>query len=95
MNDKTKRYVNGSALFIGGMLIFLVLSIIGCAPTVPQEQKTGAMLWGENCNRCHNIRTPSEFNDGQWEVAMTHMRTRGNLTANESKKILEFLKIAN
>ncbi|KAA3658915.1 MAG: cytochrome c [Calditrichaeota bacterium] len=94
MNANTNSFIKLSTLLIFGF-IFWILMTVGCATTLPQEEKTGAMLWGENCNRCHNIRTPSEFNDGQWEVAMTHMRTRGNLTANESKKILEFLKVAN
>ena len=57
--------------------------------------KGGAQLWTENCVRCHNIRSPSTYSDAEWEVAMHHMRIRANLTAEEQKKILEFLKSAN
>jgi hypothetical protein len=54
--------------------------------------KSGAQLWAENCIRCHNIRSPGSLSPAQWEVAMMHMRVRANLTPEEHKKILEFLK---
>ena len=57
--------------------------------------KGGAQLWGENCARCHNMRSPSIYSDAEWGVAMAHMRVRANLTADEYKKILEFLKSSN
>lgn len=82
--------------------------IVGCNTTQPPKTsadtaavseaplgKGGAELWSENCARCHNIRSPSTFSDTEWDVAMHHMRVRANLTADESKKILEFLKSAN
>jgi hypothetical protein len=55
-------------------------------------EKSGAQLWAENCVRCHNIRSPSSYSPAQWEVVMMHMRVRANLTPEEHKKILEFLK---
>ena len=57
--------------------------------------KGGAQLWAEQCSRCHNTRSPSSYSDAQWDVAVHHMRVRANLTAEESQKILEFLKSAN
>lgn len=62
----------------------------GTAPSA--AEKSGAQLWAENCVRCHNIRSPSNYSPAQWEVAMMHMRIRANLTPEEHKKILEFLK---
>ena len=62
----------------------------GTAPSA--AAKSGAQLWAENCVRCHNIRSPSSYSSAQWEVAMMHMRVRANLTPEEHKKILEFLK---
>ncbi len=59
------------------------------------QGKTGAQLWAESCNRCHNYRSPSSYSDAQWSVAVHHMRVRANLTAEEEKKILTFLKSAN
>lgn len=57
--------------------------------------KTGAELWAENCNRCHNYRPPPSFSDAQWETVVMHMRLRADLTGEERKKITEFMKTAN
>ena len=65
---------------------------IAAGATPSATEKTGAQLWAENCMRCHNIRSPSSYSPAQWEVAMMHMRVRANLTPEEHKKILEFLK---
>jgi hypothetical protein len=73
--------------------------LIGCAANKQSGEvaagttgKSGAELWAENCVRCHNIRSPSNYSPAQWEVVMMHMRVRANLTPDEHKKILEFLK---
>ena len=73
--------------------------LIGCAANKQSGEvaagttgKGGAELWAENCIRCHNIRSPSNYSPAQWEVVMMHMRVRANLTPEEHKKILEFLK---
>ena len=42
--------------------------------------------------RCHNIRSPGSYSASQWGVIMLHMRVRANLTPEEHRKILEFLK---
>ena len=55
----------------------------------------GAQLWAQNCGHCHNIRSPNSYSDAQWEVAVLHMRVRANLTAEEHKQILAFLKSAH
>ena len=79
-------------LFLAGLLL---AGAIGCASSMPIKQKPGAMLWGENCGRCHNVRTPADYSDAQWDVAVMHMRTRANLTAIEAQRIVEFLKSSN
>lgn len=72
--------------------------LIGCSTTPATESvaaasgKSGAELWADNCVRCHNIRSPGSYSPAQWEVVMMHMRVRANLTPEEHKKILEFLK---
>lgn len=58
-------------------------------------EKSGAVLWGENCSRCHGAPNAGSFGEQQWEVIGKHMRIRGNLTAKETEKIVEFLKQAN
>lgn len=98
-----------SISLVGALAVVIALS--GCASagakaTTPAESKSasspkvapsksGAQLWSENCMHCHNIRPPNFYNDAQWDVAMMHMRVRANLTAEESRKILAFLKTAD
>jgi len=73
--------------------------------STPTEKKTpsknvpapaeGAKLWAQTCGHCHNIRSPNSYSDAQWDVALLHMRVRANLTAEEHKAILAFLKTAH
>ena len=87
-------------------LVALISAIAGCAtpektaqteplPEAAVASKGGAQLWSENCTRCHYGRSPASYSDAQWEVAMIHMRTSANLTADEHHQILEFLQSAN
>lgn len=57
--------------------------------------QAGALMWSQNCARCHNLRNPSEHSDREWDVIALHMRVRANLTAKEHRLILAFLKSAN
>lgn len=84
-------------ILIGLISFILILGIEfqGCVVTKKIEAKSGAQLWGENCIRCHNIPSPTDFSDDQWELIGTHMRLRANLTEMEASKIIDFLKIAN
>jgi hypothetical protein len=80
-------------LCAGASLLVISCATTGQPVTVGGETgKSGAQLWAENCVRCHNIRSPSSLSPVQWEVAAMHMRIRANLTPEEHKKILEFLK---
>ncbi len=57
--------------------------------------RAGALLWSQNCSRCHNLRNPRERGDRGWDIIAHHMRVRGNLTAEEHRLILAFLQSAN
>lgn len=100
----------GKLTVVGTVLLASIgLLLAGCAITHTEQAgatlaaateakssgKGGAQLWAENCVRCHNNRSPSTYSDGEWDVAMHHMRTRANLTAEEHRRILQFLKSAN
>lgn len=68
-------------------------SVAPAAPAPPVAiGKSGAQLWAENCQRCHNLRSPASYSPAQWEVAMLHMRVRAPLTRDQHDKILAFLK---
>lgn len=107
MNKLTKilsKWVGLPGAIIGFSLAAVTLIIISCsadkqagttagaAASTGHAEKGGAQLWAENCQRCHNMRSPSSYNDAQWEDVMMHMRVRANLTPEEQKKIQEFLK---
>ncbi len=72
-----------------------VTSQPGVPDAVPPLRKDGARAWAQNCMRCHNVRDPQEHSDREWEIIVHHMRVRANLTADEHRLILEFLKAAN
>jgi hypothetical protein len=55
---------------------------------------SGEELWSNNCLRCHNIRPPTMYSDAQWDVIVHHMRIRANITGQEQRAIVEFLKSA-
>ena len=55
----------------------------------------GEQLYAINCNRCHSERYPTERTKAQWKTIMMHMRVRANLTGDEYRIILEFLKNGN
>ncbi len=53
---------------------------------------SGEELWSNNCVRCHNIRPPTMYGNAQWDVIVHHMRLRANITGQEQRAIVEFLK---
>jgi len=53
---------------------------------------SGEELWSNNCLRCHNIRPPTMYGNAQWDVIVHHMRLRANITGQEQRAIVEFLK---
>jgi hypothetical protein len=55
---------------------------------------SGEELWSNNCLRCHNIRPPTMYSNAQWDVIVHHMRLRANITGQEQRAIVEFLKSA-
>lgn len=56
---------------------------------------SGSELWSRNCGRCHNIHSPDRYSDAEWETVMHHMRVTANLTGEDHRKILDFLKRGN
>lgn len=73
----------------------MAMLINGCKPSQAVSDKMGATLWGENCQRCHNLPPPTMYNDDQWKAIVTHMQVRANITKEEATKIVEFLQSSN
>jgi hypothetical protein len=79
--------------FITIVFITAIISIFSsCASTQKITEKTGNVLWQENCLRCHNAPPSTAFNSAQWETISMHMEIRANLTDAETTKIVEYLK---
>ena len=62
---------------------------------IAKSAKGGAQLWAENCLACHNVRSPSQYSDADWDIVMQHMRVRANLSAADTETITKFLRSAN
>lgn len=83
------------SVLIVACLLAIACSVSSCVPSNKVSEKTGVQLWSENCNRCHNAPSPTDFTDAQWVIIGTHMRIRANLMDMEVNKIVEFLQSAN
>jgi len=96
-SGKTRRWASLALATTGALsLLFLAAcSSMGAASTNGSPQASGSQLWSQNCSRCHNFRSPSEFSDAEWDMALAHMRVRANLTGEEYRSIREFLEASN
>lgn len=54
--------------------------------------RRGARLWPMYCSQCHQARPGSEYSPPHWDVVMAHMRARANLTGEQTRAIVQFLK---
>jgi len=89
-----------AALLLAGVM----LAAVG-APVLAQEQqeqmsaaqkkelfRRGAKLWPLYCNTCHKARPGGEKASYEWDQIIMHMRTLGNLPAQDSQALVEYLK---
>ena len=88
LNNKKLTILSLLVLMIGSMILILD----SCTASQKISMKSGAQLWSENCQRCHNTPSPSTFSHEQWETIGMHMQSRALLTETEKNKIVEFLK---
>lgn len=71
---------------------FSSIFLSSCKVSSKIESKSGAQLWAENCQRCHNTPSPATFSPEQWETIGMHMQSRSLITDKERDKIVAFLK---
>ncbi len=67
----------------------------GTPPASSSGVAEGGRMWAQTCGRCHNLRSPSQYSDAQWQVAVHHMRVRVPLTGEQQREILAFLQATN
>jgi cytochrome c2 len=72
----------------------LIFTLGACVTNQKIAVKSGAQLWAENCQHCHNTPPPNTFSPEQWETIGMHMETRALITHAERVKIVDFLKQA-
>jgi len=86
MNIKTRTWV-----LIFGTTITIFVMMNSCAQNKNISAKSGAQLWVENCQKCHNTPSPESFSHEQWITVGMHMQTRAQITDAERDKIVKFL----
>jgi len=103
MNINKKPLALMAIILSAGALI-VTSSMSGNAALAAEEQADrpdpmlivkGAKAWKENCGRCHNLRSPKELTDDEWDTSVTHMRVRANLAKKDTDAIRAFLKASN
>ena len=90
-----KCLYNKKTTILAAMVVIIGLNIVllnSCTVSQKITAKSGAQLWSENCQRCHNTPPPSTFSPEKWETIGLHMQSRALLTEKEKEKIVAFLK---
>ena len=83
-----------SVLFLCAAALTIIL-VNGCVESKAIAAKSGAQLWAENCQRCHNTPAPNTFSQDQWKTIGMHMQTRALITDSDRDKIVAFLQQSN
>ena len=90
MENLHNKKITLIAFFLIAASVAVILN--GCKASEQVTAKSGAQLWAENCQRCHNTPSPSTFSHDQWETIGIHMQSRALITDQEKEKIVAFLK---
>lgn len=61
-------------------------------PSARMLYREGARLWPSYCGQCHKARPGGEYSPAEWDTVIMHMRTRANLSGEQARAILQFLK---
>jgi mono/diheme cytochrome c family protein len=82
------------------MLFVFMGGVAMTAAAEPVDSKAGnvshgSVTWSQNCARCHEMRSPTEFRDDLWKPIVTHMRIRAGLTGQQQRDVLAFLQASN
>lgn len=82
-------------LTVLAMATFIAVPAVAQAQMNPALIGEGALVWGNNCGRCHNIRPATERSDKEWLIILMHMRARANLTRHQADAVLAYLQATN
>lgn len=103
-NHRSQTRVRGVVMAMASVLLSTA-SLVTLAADTSQPAQTptqdaaqfarGAAEWQQLCGSCHNLRSPSELTNAEWDVAMGQMRVRAGLTGQQERDITAFLKASN
>jgi hypothetical protein len=93
MNQIMKKIRSAHIIYLS--VVIVAIFLYSCMVPKSILDKSGAQLWGENCQRCHNVPPPTVYTDDQWVVLIKHMKIRSNITSDEADKIRDFIQAAN
>ena len=65
------------------------------SPEISQPKLDGAKVFGWYCGACHSERYPKERTDAEWEMIVSHMRVRSNLTGEQAEAVLHYMQENN
>jgi hypothetical protein len=88
---KAKKISSFKWIAMAGSVVLFSILMNSCVESQKVAAKSGAQLWAENCQRCHNTPSPNTFSHEQWVTVGMHMQTRAQLTDKERDKIVAFL----
>lgn len=83
------------ALLMTGFVAGLLPAQTVTAQESVGDVSEGARVYGNMCGRCHNPRSPLEFEDRSWVMIANHMRVRGNLTGTQMRDVIAFVQASN
>ena len=91
---------NLGRLLVSGMLFVFMGGVAMTASAESVDSKAGdvshgSVTWSQNCARCHEMRSPTEFRDDLWKPIVAHMRVRAGLTGQQQRDVLAFLQASN
>lgn len=94
MSTMKAENILSSVLFAALVTVYIPAKAEG-SDSRAGEVSRGATSWSQNCNRCHEMRDPTEFRDDQWRSIVMHMRVRAGLNGQQQRDILAFLQASN
>jgi hypothetical protein len=67
------------------------------APVEPEAMSVGlgAKVFAENCGRCHEAPNPAIHSRREWNAIALHMRGFADLSRDETRRVLIFLRTVN
>lgn len=76
------------------VLLLLAAPLVGAAGDSPaaSDLMAGKKLYTGKCARCHELYSPTHYNDADWNKWMTKMRRKSRLSDEEYQRLSAYLQ---